>query len=125
MIKMQSIKTHKDLEERLTKFALDVLNIYKSLPKTTENIIYGRQVIRSSSSMGANYMEATCAHTRLDFLHGINLSRKEGKESRYWLSLLFEANPNFSERIKLLIDECSQLVRIFTSSVITTKKGLK
>lgn len=80
----------KELEARLKKFALDVLRLVKSLPPTEENKIYGRQVIRSSSSVGANYMEATCAHTRLDFLHDMNKSRKEAKESVYWLELILK-----------------------------------
>jgi four helix bundle protein len=51
------------LEKRLKQFSLRVLRLIKSLPKTEENITYGKQVIRSSSSIGANYAEATCVHT--------------------------------------------------------------
>ena len=122
---MQVIKSSKDLESRLTKFSINVFKLYKQLPKTTENIIYGRQVVRSSSSVGANYMEATCAHTRLDFLHGLNLSRKESKETHYWLVLILEANPQLKESINPLLDECGQILRIFTSSVKTTKENVK
>lgn len=124
-LRMSSIKNHKELEERLIKFSIDVLKLVKILPKTTENIIYGRQVIRSSSSMGANYMEATCAHTRMDFLHGINLCRKEGKETHYWLILIREANSDFADKINPVLDESQQLLKIFISSVKTTKEGVK
>lgn len=114
----------KELEERLKKFALRVLNLIRTLPQTEENKIYGKQVIRSSSSIGANYMEASCAHTKLDFLHDINKSRKEAKESVYWLELIFEANPSFQSKMIELIDESKQIYKIFMSSVKTTRNNL-
>ncbi len=120
---MNKIKNHEELEKRLKQFALRVLRLVKSLPKTEENRIYGRQVIRSSSSMGANYAEALCAHTRPDFLHDINKCRKESKETVYWLELIYEANPTFQERMKDLLDESRQLFRIFMSSVKTAKNN--
>lgn len=69
---MNKAYSQRELEKRLKEFALRVLRFVKSLPLTEENRIYGRQVIRSSSSIGANYAEATCAHTKPDFLHDIN-----------------------------------------------------
>lgn len=111
-----------ELEERLKKFALRVLKLVKSLPRTEENRIYGHQVIRSSSSIGANYAEATCAHTTADFLHDLNKCRKETKESAYWLELISEANPPFQKQMILLIDEVKQILKIFMSSVKTVKE---
>ena len=119
---MKTIKTHEELENRLKEFALRILRLIKSLPLTEENKIYGRQIIRSSSSMGANYAEALCAHTKLDFLHDINKSRKESRETVYWLGLIYEANPTFKKRMEDLLDESQQLFKIFTSSVKTSKQ---
>ena len=115
----------KDLEERLKKFALRVLKLVKNLPHTEENKIYGKQIIRSSSSIGANYAEATCAHTKPDFLHDINKSRKESKETIYWLDLIYESNPSFQSKMVELIAESKQIYKIFMSSVKTAKSNIK
>src|SRR5438105_2300603 len=104
------------LQKRLKMFALNVLTLIKDLPRTEENRIYGRQVLRSSSSMGANYAEATYAHTRLDFFHGVNICRKETSESLYWLEMIAAANPSFLNRISPLIEENKELLRIFIST---------
>lgn len=122
---MNQIKSHEELEKRLKEFALRVLRLVKELPKTEENRIYGRQVIRSSSSVGANYAEATSAHTKPDFLHDMNKCRKEAKETVYWLGLIFEANLVFQSRMKNLLDESLQIFKIFTSSVKTARNRQK
>lgn len=113
----------KILEKRLTEFALRVLRFVKTLSKTQENETYGHQIIRSSSSIGANYAEATCALTKKDFTHDINKSRKEAKETLYWLNLLAQANPQIKMRMASLIDESEQIVKIFQSSVSTAKNN--
>lgn len=120
---MNKVSSQKELEKRLKNFALRVMGLIKSLPKKTENIIYGRQVIRSLSSIGANYAEATCAHTKPDFLHDINKCRKESKESVYWLELIYEANPDYQTRMEDLIDESRQIFKIFASSVKTASRN--
>ncbi len=122
---MEDSNTPKELEKRLIKFALRVLSLTRSLPKNPENRIYGNQVIRSSSSIGANYAEATCALTKKDFTHEINKCRKEAKETLYWLNLISRINPQFKLRMGNLIDESEQIVKIFQSSVSTAKNSLK
>lgn len=77
-----------DLEERTFCFTKDVRLLVKQLPKTVANIEDGKQVIRSSGSIGANYIEANEALSKKDFVMRIKISRKEAKESRYWLRLL-------------------------------------
>lgn len=114
--------SQEELLERLKKFSLDVLRIVKSLPLTEENKIYGKQVIRSSSSIGANYSEASCAHTRQDFLHDINKCRKEAKETLYWLGLIRAVNKTVS--LDIILEESSQILKIFISSVKTTKNNI-
>ena len=113
----------KDLGERLMNFTIRVLNLVKSLPKTDGNRIYGHQVIRSSSSVGANYAEATCALTRKDFTHDINKSRKEARETNYWLRIISKTNPKLSIRIEPLIEESEQIVKIFQASMKTVRKN--
>lgn len=114
---------HQQLEKRLKSFALRVLNLVKNLPKTEENRIYGKQVIRSSSSIGANYAEAIYSHTRQDFIHAINISRKETNETLYWLEMIFSSNPNFATRMASILDENKQILKIFISSVKTSRRN--
>ncbi len=109
-----------ELQERLKKFALDTLRTIKNLPRTEENRIYGRQVLRSSSSIGANYAEALYAHSRQDFIHTINLCRKEANETLYWLKMIQSANKTMP--IDVLMNESQQILKIFISSVKTAKE---
>lgn len=110
------------LEKRLLEFSSDILKLVKSLPKTPENKIYGSQILRASSSIGANFAEATCAHTKKDFTHDMNKSRKESKETIYWLKLISEGNPPFREKIKKLSTEALEIFKIFSSAVKTAKE---
>ena len=77
-----------DLEDRTLKFAKDVRSFVKKLPKTIGNIEDGKQLIRASGSVGANYIEANESLSKKDFVMRIKISRKEAKESRYWLRLV-------------------------------------
>ncbi|MBU2632233.1 four helix bundle protein [Patescibacteria group bacterium] len=112
------------LQKRLINFAINVLKLIKSLPKTEENRIYGKQIVRSSASIGANYAEALCARTKQDFLHAMNISRKESNETHYWLQLISAVNPSFIDAFPLLLDENKQILKIFTSSIKTGRNNL-
>ena len=108
-----------DLEERTFEFARNVALYCKKLPKAISNTEYSRQVIRSSGSTGANYIEANEALSRKDFAMRMKISRKEAKESGYWLRLIIETNPDsFKDTGKTLINESIELKKIF-SSIIT------
>jgi len=76
-----------DLEDRTRKFAINVRKFLKKLPKTVSNMENGKQVVRSSGSVGANYIEANEALSKKDFKMRIKISRKEAKESSYWLKI--------------------------------------
>lgn len=119
----RNIEKQRELEVRLKNYALKVLKLINNLPRNKGNNIYGLQLIRSSSSVGANYAEATCAHTKPDFLHAINISRKEARESVYWLELLQTSNPAYNNSISPILDEGQQIFRIFMSSVKTAKNN--
>ncbi len=88
-----------DLEERTFQFAKEVCLFCKTLKKNTENIEYIKQVIRSSASVGANYIEMNEAVSKKDALHRAKISRKEAKETRMWLRLILETEQ--LENIKL------------------------
>lgn len=110
-----------DLYERAKRFALNCANLGSSLPKTTPNITYFRQLVRSSSSIGANYIEAQEASGDKDFAFHLKICRKEAKESRHWLDLLFELNKDIRE-LGNLRRESDELVKIFSKAVITAEK---
>ena len=93
MDKQQSPKRY-DLEERTFKFALDVSRFCKKFPRTIGNIEYVKQLIRSSGSVGANYIEANESLSKKDFVMRIKICRKEAKESRYWLLLINNGDRN-------------------------------
>lgn len=123
MNSVRNIERQRELENRLKNYSTSVLELIILLPKNQGNNIYGAQIIRSSSSVGANYAEATCAHTKPDFVHAINISRKEARESVYWLELLFSTNPKYIKEIEPILDEAKQIFKIFTSSVKTAKNN--
>lgn len=113
-----------DLEDRTLEFGKKIIHLAKDLPKNTINFNLCDQVIRSGTSMGANYREANETETKKDFMFRIRICRKEGKETIYWLQLIEEANPEFRKRIEPLLQETTELVRIFASILEKSKKRL-
>ena len=105
-----------DLEDRTLKFAKDVSSFVKKLPKTIGNIEDGKQLIRASGSVGANYIEANESLSKKDFVMRIKISRKEAKESRYWLRLVDTNEDQEMESVRnALIQEATELMNIFGS----------
>lgn len=94
MIQDQSKKKY-DLEERTSLFGERVIDLAKSVIKNPVTISIINQLVRSGTSVGANYCEADCAESKKDFEHKIGLCKKEAKESRYWLRMLARAEPVF------------------------------
>ncbi len=105
-----------DLEDRTFKFARRVRVFVKKLRKTLANIEDGKQLIKASGSVGANYIEANEALSKKDFIMGIKICRKESKESRYWLRLIDTENDKILEKERGdLGKEASELMNIFGS----------
>ena len=103
-----------DLEDRTFEFARRIRAFVKNLPKTISNVEDIRQLIRASGSVGANYIEANEALSKKDFTMRIKISRKEAKESRYWLRLIDTANQVEQEKERQeLINEATELMNIF------------
>jgi len=105
-----------DLEERTQKFAEAVRSFVKRLPKTTANTEDSRQVVRSSGSVGANYIEANEAISKKDFVLRIKICRKESKETRYWLALIdCGGNNTLENERQQLLQEAKELMLIFST----------
>ena len=118
----QNSKPIYDLEERTFKFAKDVRLFVKTLPKSIANFEDQKQLIKASGSVGANYREANESLSKKDFLMRIKISRKESKESEYFLRLINETNglPNKDEASRL-IQEAIELKKIFSSILVKSK----
>lgn len=115
-------KNNYDLEERTLKFAKNARCFVRKLPRTISNIEDGKQLIRSSGSVGANYIEANEALSKKDFVMRIKISRKEAKESCFWLSLVYiENSSELENERKMLFDESRQLTKISGSIVEKSK----
>jgi len=103
-----------DLENRTFIFAKQTRFFLKQIPKNIINIDDVKQLIRSSGSIGANYIEANESLSKKDFMMRIKISRKETKESIYWLNLIsIDYNPVLEKEKLKLIDEATQLMKIF------------
>lgn len=103
------------LEQRTKSFALDVIRIAAGLPWSPEGKVLRGQIVRSATSIGANYREAERAVSKADFSHKISLCEKEAVETQYWLELLAEGDFAPKEALEPCRKECSELVAIFTS----------
>ena len=114
-------KLYYDLEDRTLKFAKDVRIFVKKIPRTVANFEDGKQLIRSSGSVGANYIEANESLSKKDFLFRIKISRKEAKETKYWLLLLYITNSLLEKERQKLIKESIELVKIFSSMIHKSK----
>jgi four helix bundle protein len=110
-----------DLEERTLKFAKEVIEFTKTLPRTIANVEIMKQLIRASGSVGANYIEANESLSKKDFAMRIQICRKECKEGRYWLSLIEVKGEDAGNRKQSLVNEATELMKIFGSIVEKTK----
>lgn len=114
---MEKVKNSKyDLEERTLQFAIDCRVLVKKIPRTIGNIEDGKQLVRSSGSVSANYIEANESLSRKDYFMRVKICRKEAKESTLWLKLIEVGHDLEAER-KKLIKEAVELTHIFGSIV--------
>ena len=114
-----------DLRERTTQFALEIIRFYVSLPKTTEAQVLGKQILRSGTSVGAQYREASRARSAAEFISKMESSLQELEETSYWLELLQKANIVSGTRIQSLAQETNALTSIFVTSIKTAKLKAK
>ena len=110
-----------DLRERTKDFALSVVRMFSALPKTTEAQILGRQVLRSGTSIGANYREAYRGRSRAEFIAKCGDCLREIEETAYWLELLVRADVVPSQKLVALREECDELTAIFVTIIKQSK----
>jgi four helix bundle protein len=106
-----------DLEERTYRFARDCRLLMKQLPRTLNNLEDGRQLIKASGSVGANYIEANEKLGRNDLIMRLKIARKEAKEASYWLRLIKEMNSTQDAEVAKLLGEAIELKNILSSII--------
>jgi len=113
-----------DLKARTKRFAIDCWQLCKQFPQSREYNAYVNQLIRSSSSVGANYRAASRAKSDKDFINKLKIVEEETDESMYWLEIFFEISNTKREELKRLIAESNELLAITVASIKTARKRI-
>jgi four helix bundle protein len=111
-----------DLRDRTKAFALQIIRMFAAIPKTTEAQVLGKQLLRSGTSVGANYREAYRARSKAEFIAKCGDSLRELEETAYWLELLFEGEIVSQEKLAALRRECDELIAIFVTILKRSKE---
>jgi four helix bundle protein len=114
----------RNISERIYKFVLQVIALVRTLPREIAGQEMGRQLLKSATSIAANYEEACVAFSKQDFIYKISISFKESKETNLWLRLLRDSGLVKIESLKELIQESLEIQKIFGKSVKTAKMNL-
>ena len=120
-----NMKDDNDLKERTTRFALRIIKMYSYLPRSTVAQVLGKQVLRSGTSVGANYREATRGRSKAEFIAKMGDCLKELDETIYWLELLIESGTLSKERLSDLLLETKELTAIFVTIIKNTKRNME
>ena len=115
----------KNLKTRTFKFAVAVGKLVTALPFNGINRVYFNQLIKSSSSVGANYRASQRAKSTNDFINKLKIAEEEADESVYFLELLLEFNPDHSNNISLLVREGTEILKIIVASINTSRANAK
>lgn len=114
----------RDLKERTKSFAIECWKFCAKIPHSREYNAYVNQLIRSSSSVGANYRAAQRAKSNADFLNKLKIVEEEADESMYFLELLIEVLEENKEKAKILHAECNEIISIVVASINTTRRKI-
>jgi four helix bundle protein len=115
--------TSTELKARTKRFALDIITFARGLPTDQVTAVLTRQIVKSGSSVGANYRSACRAKSKADFISKMSIAEDEADETQFWLEVLSEGGSVKTETIVPLIEEADQLVRIFVTSINTARGG--
>ena len=121
--KVMEMAPGKGLEARTKRFALQVIELFSTLPHSPVAQVLGRQLLRSGTSVGAQYREAMRGKSLADFISKMEGSLQEIEETRYWLELLLESGTLSEDRITPVKKEADELVAMFVASVRTAKRN--
>ena len=113
------------LKDRTKKFALRIMRLVDALPKSTSGRAIGNQIIRSGTSVGANYRAACRGRSKAEFIAKLGIVVEEADECCFWLELIVEGDLLPKEKVETLLIEANELTAIFVSSIKTTKSNQK
>lgn len=111
------------LLSRTRLFALRIINLYTSLPKSLEAQVIGKQLLRSGTSVGAHYREAKRARSKAEFVSKLDVGMQELEESLYWFELLVGANITTAEKLSGLIQEANEIMAMLAASSKKAKEN--
>jgi four helix bundle protein len=112
----------RDLRDRTKHFALRIVEVFSVIPKTAEAQVLGKQVLRSGTSVGANYREAYRGRSKAEFISKCGDSLRELEETAYWLELLVDGKIVPPEKLSALRQECDELIAIFVTILKRSKE---
>ncbi len=115
----KDLQTSSDLKLRTKRFALSILALMKDMKWSLETDVLKKQIIRSATSVGANYRAVCRAKSRADFIAKLKICLEEADETQYWLELFFESHLIEEKRFTELYKEADELIAIFVSSAKT------
>jgi four helix bundle protein len=117
----QNLKPRNDLKYRAYQYSIEMIKFLDSLPKDASTDIIAKQLLRSSTSIGANVIEAKGSSSKRDFTNFFGHSMKSANESLYWLGLLRDAKEIKHQKLDYLLNEMKELANILGSSILTLK----
>ena len=121
---MATLCNSESLKERTKRFALQVIRLCRAMPRSSDSLIITRQLLRSATSVGANYRAVCRARSTADFVSKLGIVLEEADETLFWLELLVDSGTAKADAAAPLLREANELVSIFVAS-LRTAKGLK
>jgi four helix bundle protein len=119
--KGKEMNQKEEMKKRTKKFALDIVDFVSKLPKSQTAYVLGHQLLRSGTSVGANYRASCRAKSKADFISKTSIVEEEADETGYWLELLIESGISKGDEINSLLDEANQLTAIMVASLKTAR----
>jgi len=116
---MENLKV--EIKKRIYYWIIKLVNFIDKLSKDSSSQIMAKQLLRSGTSVGANYIEAQAASSRKDFTNFIHYSLKSANESKFWLALLRDTNKTKSSDVKVILNELDEISKILGASLLTLK----
>ncbi|MBN2669174.1 MAG: four helix bundle protein [Bacteroidales bacterium] len=114
-----------NIRNKTFNFAVRIVNLSKFLIEEKKEFIISKQILRSGTSVGANYREADNAESKADFVHKLAISQKEADETIYWLELLYATQYIEKEQFKSLENDATKILKIIKTIIIKTKQNIK
>ncbi len=114
--------TSDEMKSRTKQFALRIIKLVESLPNTKTANVIGNQLLRSGTSVGANYRAACRAKSTADFINKLAIVEEEADESMYWIELLIESNQINKNLVENLLSETNEILAIVVSAIKTSKE---